>query len=456
MSFLYAIVGYLITVGVLVTWHELGHYLAAIACKVKVLRFSIGFGKPLLIKRIGKDQTEFVIGAIPLGGFVRMVDSRADEISVQERHRAFDQRPVWQRAVIVAAGPIANFVLAIAFLSALYVNGVPELKPMLSAPPALSPAAKAGFEHGDLVRAVNGKPVTGFSQMQTEMLSGFVSGDSVKVSVRDVVGVARERVISVPGDTAKNFDQDYFFCLGLRAYTPHRPASLGVIAKDSAAARAGLQVGDRINAVNGVATPNFFALADQIARAPQTNLSLDIDRDGQLLNIQATPAAAQSCGQRVGRLGIGPPAMKDLSWQDEMFGTRSYGPIEALEASINKVWSVVTLTARLLYKMVVGEASYKNLSGPITMADHAGQATKAGGQTLMEFLAMISIAIGFFNLLPLPVLDGGQLVMLSIEALRGRPLSDTVQLVAQRVGVACILALTFLALSNDLWRYLVQ
>jgi regulator of sigma E protease len=454
MNVLFAILGFAITIGVLVTWHELGHYLAALACKTKVTRFSLGFGRTLFSRRYGKDQTEFVLGAIPLGGYVAMVRSTDEGLAATDLPRAFDRRPIWQRAIIIAAGPFANFVLAFILITGLYMVGVPEQKAMLSAPTVNTVAANIGIAQGELVLEVNDKPVQSYANMMSELLAAVVSSDSAKLLVQAPNGERATRLLPLQSTKGKEIGESTFRCLGVQMFRPPVPALIGMVQPNGPAAKAGLMVDDRIVSANNRAIEHFDQLVAIVRTSPAQPVSLTLERKGQQLSVNVTPDAVKDCDTQVGRLGVGAQPLKDIAWIDQLQTTRSYGMTEAMAVAINKIKSMFQVTVQLIYKMLIGEASPKNLSGPLTMADYAGQATRAGGMSLIDFLASVSIAIGIFNLLPLPVLDGGQLVMLGVEAARGRPVSDRVQEVIMRIGVACVLALTLFALINDFTRYL--
>jgi regulator of sigma E protease len=441
------LLAFIVTLGVLVVFHELGHYLVARLVGVKVMRFSVGFGRVVWSRRFGPDRTEWALSAIPLGGYVKMVDEREADVLPSDLPRAFNRQNVWRRILIVAAGPIANLLLAVLLFAGTYVAGVPGQRPLLAPPPVASPAASAGFERGDLVTALDGEPVASWQDLRWRLLKA--SGiNSVEVQVeRDDGSKATRRLplaVLTPGDWEANF----MSTLGLRADLG-APVVNEVLA-GKPAADAGIRPGDAIVAIDG-ATVRSPADAAAITNAhPGERLTFTLRRDGANVSIQLIPDTSDQNGKRVGiagmRLGVDPAAAERVSI------VVRYGVGEALVQGARKTWDLSVFTLKMLGRILTGDASLKNISGPLTMADFAGQSAQAGVLTFIGYLALISISLGVLNLLPVPLLDGGHLMYYLAEIIKGSPVSDRVLEVGQRIGMAVLAMLMALALFNDISR----
>jgi len=441
------LLAFIVTLGVLVVFHELGHYLVARLVGVKVMRFSVGFGRVVWSRRFGPDRTEWALSAIPLGGYVKMVDEREADVLPSDLPRAFNRQNVWRRILIVAAGPIANLLLAVLLFAGTYVAGVPGQRPLLAPPPVASPAASAGFERGDLVTALDGEPVASWQDLRWRLLKA--SGiNSVEVQVeRDDGSKATRRLplaVLTPGDWEANF----MSTLGLRADLG-APVVNEVLA-GKPAADAGIRPGDAIVAIDG-ATVRSPADAAAITNAhPGERLTFTLRRDGANVSIQLIPDTSDQNGKRVGiagmRLGVDPAAAERVSI------VVRYGVGEALVQGARKTWDLSVFTLKMLGRILTGDASLKNISGPLTMADFAGQSAQAGVLTFIGYLALISISLGVLNLLPVPLLDGGHLMYYLAEIVKGSPVSDRVLEVGQRIGMAVLAMLMALALFNDISR----
>ncbi|MDT6961610.1 RIP metalloprotease RseP [Cupriavidus sp. SZY C1] len=456
------VIAFIVALCVLIFVHEMGHYLAARACGVKVLRFSIGFGRPLArwVSK-GRDRTEWTLAAIPLGGYVKMLDERERDpetdppIDAAELPRAFNRQPVGKRFVIVAAGPLANFALAIALYLVLFAGGMREPVPVLSTPAAGTVAAEAGVRDGDRVLslAANGQtePVRSWNDLRMAVFAqGFGDARAV-LRVRGADGAERDVTLGRLPDTGGNPEQDPLATLGLAL--KGGPVTITEIVADSAAQRAGLRAGDKVLAWQGQPLTQAGELIRGVRARPGQDVTLGIERGGQRLDVavkldaapggksdaDGTPAAT------VGKLG----AALNQAVQTEVV---RYPFAQALARAADQVWDTSTLSLKLLGKMLVGQASLQNLSGPLTVADYAGRAANMGWQPFVSFLALVSVSLGVLNLLPIPVLDGGHLLYYCVEFLTGRPVPDHWQAMLQKVGIACILLLTSLALFNDVSR----
>ncbi len=449
MELLHTVLAFVVVIGVLVTIHEFGHYLVARWCGVKVLKFSVGLGRAIWSRRFGPDQTEWAISAVPLGGYVKMLDARADdagEIPEADLSREFTSQPVWKRIAIVAAGPLANFLLAIVIFAGLYTHGVPEAVSTVSVE-AGSLADRSGLRSGDTVTAINGEPVQAWSELRWHLLQAGLRNQRVELSfMRESVAgqsTSQMAVFDFRGVAAGEPDQEWMNHLGLQPWRP--PARLGQIIPDGPANKAGLKPGDMILYVDGRPVPDALAFVEFLQAAPGRELQIELMRNGQRLNIAVTPAAERIGDRTVGRI----MAQMDVSGATVI--VRS-GPADSLGKAVRKVWDTSTMTLSMLGKMLTGEASLKNITGPLTIADYAGQTARIGIISFLSFMAFISISLGVMNLLPIPVLDGGHLLYYSLELFSGRPLPERVGQMAQRAGLGILMALMAVALFNDIVR----
>ena len=449
MDILQKIFAFVVTLGVLITFHELGHYVVARLAGVKVLRFSIGFGRIVWSRRFGADATEWAISAVPLGGYVKMVDEREGEVAPADLHRAFNRQSVGKRSAIVAAGPLANLLLAVLLLAASYVVGVPGQRALLAAPPPGSAAAAAGLEHGDVVVAVDGSPVRSWQDLRWRLLRASGS-DAVRIAVERTDGGHAERRLSLASVGADDWEGNFMSELGFKLDLGV-PLVRDVIAGKPADA-AGMRAGDAIIAVDGEPMRSPADVAAATNAHPGEPVRFTIRRNGKESDIALVPEPTEQNGRRIGiagmRLAIDPAAASGLLL------TVRYGPAEALVQATARTWELSTFTVRMLGRIVTGGASLKNISGPLTMADYAGQSAQAGLLTFVGYLALISISLGVLNLLPVPLLDGGHLLYYLVEIFKGSPVSDRALEVGQRIGMAVLAMLMALALFNDLSRLL--
>jgi regulator of sigma E protease len=451
MDVLQKLLAFLVVLSVLVVFHELGHYAVARLCGVKVLRFSVGFGRVVWSRRFGPDRTEWAISAVPLGGYVKMADEREGDIAPADLPRAFNRQGVGRRIAIVAAGPIANLVLAVLLFAGTFVAGVPGQRAVLAEPRPDTPAALAGLRAGDLVVAVDGVAVQSWQDLRWRLLKASGRPDAVL----DVVGGAdrdrrdpARRVLSLAPVTMADWEGNFMPLLGLAvdfgaplidAVMPGKPAD-----------RAGLKAGDHIVAIDGVAVRSPSDVAVRTNAKPGVPATFRIARDGAESDIVLTPEASEQAGRQVGlagiRLKIDPAAAERLGV------TVRYGPVDALAEGARKTFELSVFTLKMLARIATGDASLKNLSGPITLADYAGQSAQAGTLVFVGYLALISISLGVLNLLPIPLLDGGHLLYYFAELIKGSPVSDRAFEIGQRIGMAMLAVLMALALFNDLSR----
>lgn len=457
MTIVYSVLAFLGVLGVLIIVHELGHYWAARWCGVKVLRFSVGMGTVLLSRRFGPDQTEWVLSAFPLGGYVKMLDSRDQDLemgalSQEERTREFTRQSVWKRMTIVAAGPISNFLLAIALFAGLYIHGIPEPVAKIGVISETSIAYQAGLRNGMRVTAINREPVQSWRDLRWKLLQLAVQKQPAHLDV-EVVRTAELdgadhlslETLSLPVErlSVEDLDGDFLEKLGMTVARP--PVVLGAVAPEGAAAQAGLQQGDRVLTIDGVQIGDGVAFVERIRAAPGTTLEVEILRRGQRINLFLTPDSEKQGTQSVGKIKA------VVSMMPEMVVVQS-NLFDSLGQAVRQTWEMSTLTVRMLGKMAIGEVSLKNITGPITIADYAGQTAQIGIVSYLSFIALISISLGVMNLLPIPVLDGGLLLYYSWEILTGHSVSKRFEEMAQRVGLGILAALMAVAFFNDITR----
>jgi len=448
MSILHTALWFLVAISILVVAHEFGHYLAARLAGVKVLRFSLGFGKPVFSRRFGRDQTEWTVAALPLGGFVKMLDEREGEVPAAEAHRSFNRATVWRRIGIVVAGPVANFLLAIVFYWALLVHGLPALKPVIGEPPAGTPAAQAGLVAGDEIRRVNGVATQSFQDLRLNLLRAGVAGDAITLGLSD----GRSVRLDASRLETENLDRDVLRPLGIVRYDPEIAPVIGQVLPDSAAARAGFKPGDRVIAADGQAVANWQDWVQRVRQHPGTPLRIEYERQGQRTELTVTPDAVVEAGERIGRIGAAPQV--DEAVLAALMTEVRYGPLDALWQGAVKTWDMSLFTLEMMGRMVIGQVSWRNLSGPLTIADYAGQSATLGWVAFVGFLALVSLSLGVLNLLPIPLLDGGHLMYYVAEALTGRPVSERTMEIGSRIGMALLVLLMSFALFNDLRRLL--
>ncbi|MFZ6754360.1 RIP metalloprotease RseP [Undibacterium sp. Dicai25W] len=452
MKLIQTILAFVVALGTLVTIHEFGHYLAARLCGVKVLRFSVGMGKVIFSRKLGKDQTEWVISMLPLGGYVKMLDMREQgdiPIPQEDLPREFCRQSVWKRIIIVAAGPVANFLLAIVLYAGLFIHGIPEPIAKIRVPSNNSIAYEAGLRHGDRILSINGLVVQSWSEVQWELMQrALAKGAAELVVERQANGALNgkeSRVVDLPLQqlSAKDLEGDFLSKLG---FSLARPAAiLGEILPGGAAQLAGLQQNDRVLAVNGVAVLDGLAFTEMVSASPGIPLKLHILRNQSEFDIVATPEPESNAGTRVGRLKV------KLMLAPEMTVV-SAGLFDSVLKAGQKTWDTSLMSFKMIGKMLVGEISLKNVTGPLTIADYAGQTSRTGVISYLSFMALISISLGVMNLLPIPVLDGGHLLYYSLEVLTGKPVSERFGEIAQRAGLALLMAMMAVAFFNDIVR----
>lgn len=443
---------FLLTIGILVTVHEFGHFWVARRLGVKVLRFSVGFGKPLWTYVSPKDQTEYAIAALPLGGYVKMLDEREGEVAPEELHRAFNRQTVWIRMAVVIAGPLANFILAILiYLFVFGVTGNPAMYPLVK-PMHNTPAAIAGFQPGDKITHINEQPVSTFEETAMTLVEEFLVTKVLKVQVETQQGNSVERSLDLSNSQLFKEENDVLSKVGLEPWAPRLDLMLGQILPESAAEKAGLQSKDRVLKVDGNKPENAEAFIKYIQQHANTPIVLQVERASGLSDITVTPALKEKDGKQIGQIGAGvgevvpPELIPSLQFKQRL------GLIDSVTKSFEKTWQMSIVTLKLMGRMLTGEVSLKNISGPVTIAKYSGETAAAGLPYYLSFLAVVSISLGVLNLLPIPMLDGGHLLYYVIEIVKGSPVSPRVEEYGLRFGMAVVGCIMVLAVYNDIMR----
>jgi regulator of sigma E protease len=444
MNVIQTILAFLLALGPLIIFHELGHYWVARLCGVKVLRFSVGMGRVVWSRRFGPDQTEWAVSMLPIGGYVKMLDARdptVEAIDERDLAREFTRQNVWKRIAIIAAGPLANFLMAIMLMAALFMHGKQEPGTRLRAMPEASSVYQAGMRGGDAITAVNGRRVASWTDLRWAIVRAAVDKREADFDVRGAGGAQYRAVIPASRMAGLDVDSDVLDALGMQMWRP-RP-TIEQVLPDGAAARAGLQVGDQVTAIDGKPVGDGIDFIDVVRKAAGRTLQVQVTRAGQILTLPVTPERDPGTGQGLVKLMVAQaPAMV----------TVKAGPLGAVAQGAQRTWETSVLTVKMIGRMVVGQASLKNVSGPITIARVARETARSGLEPFLEFISFVSVMLGVMNLLPIPVLDGGHLLYYSLEVLTGRPLSERFAEIAQRAGVGLLFMLMALAIFNDLVR----
>lgn len=444
------VAAFAVVIGVLIVVHELGHYLAARWCGVRVLRFSIGFGRILWKRELGRDRTEWVLSAFPLGGYVKMLDEREGEVAAAEVHRTFNRQGVGKRSIIVAAGPLANFALAILIYWAVFMVGSEELLPVLGTPPEDTPAAMASIRNGEQVRQVDGQPVATWNDFRWMLLQKAVDRESADLEVINERNEVAVRRLHLDAAREQGWEGDALERLGVSFYRPDMPPVIGKVVAGRPGAKAGLQVGDRVLAIDGEPIASWMEFVAKVSSAAGRSLRLDLERGSINATVDVIPEAISERGRRVGKIGVAVAETPESKREIRIFVRHDF--FEAGYRAMAETWDKSFFSLVMMGKMLTGEVSWKNLSGPVTIADYAGQSARLGVDYYLKFMALVSISLGVLNLLPIPVLDGGHLLYHIIEVVRRRPLSERAMEIGQQVGMSILFALMAFAFFNDLTR----
>ena len=430
---------------VLIVFHELGHYWVARLCGVKVLRFSLGFGKVLYSKQFTPGGTEWVVAAFPLGGYVKMLGEQDGDVAPSDLPFAFNRQSVFKRICIVAAGPIANFILAIAIYWGLFVYGMPGQRPLLEQPVANTPAAAAGIARWDVIEQIDAEPVQTWEDVNWRLAKKLVDGGALSLTLRNAQGQLVQKRLVMTGLSGNDLDKDFLAKLGLQP-AKTIPAYLGRIVPGSPADQAGLQIGDLVLSVGGKAVADWHGFTEIVRAQPDKTVLLEVKRQAFTRSIAVTPQSVVQDGKAIGRIGVAPDVLVKAQY-----------PLgEALARGAYKCWDTSIFSLKILGRMITGDVSWRNLSGPVTIAQVAGETASIGWLPYLLFIALVSVSLGVMNLLPLPILDGGHLMYYMVEVLKGSPVSMQAMEVGQRVGIAALVLLMGLALYNDILRLLGQ
>jgi regulator of sigma E protease len=441
---------FIVAIGVLVAVHEFGHFWVARRLGIKVLRFSVGFGRPLW-RKAGADGTEYWISAIPLGGYVKMLDEREGNVAPEDIPRSFNRQSPPRRIAVLLAGPAFNFLFAIVAYWVMFVIGVPAMQPLIGAIEPGSPAAEAGLRPGDRILAVEEESTTTMMDAQLGLLKAMVPGGRAALEVEGQDGSRRTARIQYDGDTHALTEPGAMFPgLGIGLWRPEIPAVIGQVMPEGTAAAAGLEPGDRVLRADGQGISDWDELVAYIRARPGEHIELVVARNGATVDLALFVGAADDQGERVGRIGAGPLVTAEL-W-DPVRTEQRFGPIGAVGKAVAETWRMSALTVTMVGRMVLGQVSVKNISGPINIAQAAGFTAAAGLIAFLSFLAIVSISLGIINLLPIPLLDGGQIVYQVVEMAKGSPVSDRAQIIGQQVGILLLLMLMTFAFYNDIVR----
>ncbi|UAL45339.1 sigma E protease regulator RseP [Shewanella inventionis] len=454
IDFLWSLGSFIVALGILITAHEYGHFWVARRCGVKVERFSIGFGKAIW-RKMGQDGTEYVVAMIPLGGYVKMLDERVEDVPAELVDQAFNRKTVWQRIAIVSAGPIANFIFAIMALYVMYMIGTPSLKPVIDSTQSNSPAGIINVVEPQQILAVSGQKVRTWEEVNLALV-GHIGDSSLSLTLAPLPTLSG---MDMPTKTVTLDTSDWKFdpektspitSLGLGIYRPGIDPTIALVSPDSAAEQAGIVVGDTLTAINGEPFNDWKAFVDVVQASANKTLTMTLIRDNQMINVDVTPKAQQNAdGQTIGIVGISPT---QAPWPDNMRFELEYGIVDSFIAATDKTWQLVVVSFKMIGKLFTGDVSVKNLSGPISIAQGAGASASYGLVYFLGFIALISVNLGIINLMPLPVLDGGHLLYYFVEVITGKPVPETVQEIGFRFGAALLLMLMGVALFNDFAR----
>jgi len=447
IQILISVLAFVITIGFLVGFHEFGHFITAHVLGIRVLRFSIGFGRPLLQRTIGKDQIEFQVAAIPLGGYVKMLDEREGPVAADELDRAFNRQPLWKRVLVVGAGPFFNLFLAVFLYGLTFMIGVPGLKPVISEPPPDTLAAEAGLLEQDLLVAIGDRATPTWEQATMALLEQVLHRRAVVLTVENKQGEIRQVALELHDYESRLEDpSSLLHNLGFQQYIPLIPPVIDEVLTGQAADRAGIKSGDRIMTMDGEPVLGWREVVKSIGTHPDQSLSLEIERSGQRHQLTLTPENQDGTGMA----GISVRIPENLL--EPWIVIVRYPPWTAAWNGIVKTWDMGALTLQMMGRMLIGEVSVKNVGGPIQIAQFAGYSVNAGVIASLSFLAIVSLSLGVLNLLPVPVLDGGHLLVYAVEGIMRRPLPPLWESMAQRLGLTLLLMLMVLAFYNDLHR----
>ncbi len=450
MEMLHTLFFFVIAIGILISFHEFGHFWVARKTGVKVLRFSVGFGKVLWSHQKNPDATEYVLSAIPLGGYVKMVDEREGAVKAEDVQFAFNHQSLWVRTAIVAAGPIFNLMLAIALFWAVLVLGETGMRPILGEVKQGTLAAAAGFVEGEEIISVNDKATKTWTEAMSVLITSAMDGEpNIKVKVKNITDEQNDRIINLTDNDIQDSEKLYDR-LGFKPWSPKLKPIIDKVLPDGAALAAGLKNDDLIISADGKAITDWMQWVDYVKKRPDITISVIVDRQGMRLILPITPKSEQSGAETEGKIGASVAMPEGLI--KSMMVEYSLPPLDAIPVAFKTTYDYSIMTLKMMGKMLIGKASVKNLSGPISIAQIAGQSASMGLVYFIKFMALVSVSLGVLNLLPVPVLDGGHLMFFGIEAIKGSPVSEKVQIFFQQIGMALLLLLMVTAMVVDVQR----
>jgi len=453
MTILISIISFLIAIAILVGIHEFGHFWVARKLGIKIIRFAIGFGKPIwTYKSKDKDATEYVLAAIPMGGYVKMLDEREGDVKEEEKHRAFNTQPVWKRFLVVLAGPMFNFFFAIAAFAAIQMIGVESIKPYLGSIQQGTVASEAGFQERDLVTAINDIETNSMQQVRLTLLNEYLKNPKLDVHVTTDSGSQTTRKLDLSDTLLLADEKDYFSKTGMGFWQPPHTTIINSVLEGRPAEKAGLLADDEVVSIDGNAVSSTKYFSDYINTNPGKQIDITVKRNGANKTLQITPQLMEIDGQQRVLIGVGLARKFDQKAVNDLFFIKEAPFFEALQSGVVETWNMSIMTLKVMGRLITGEASLKNISGPITIANYAGKSALIGFSAFLTLLAIVSLSLGVLNLLPIPMLDGGHLMYYVIELVKGSPVSERVEAVGMRIGMSVVGVLMVVALYNDIGR----
>ena len=453
MTVLISIISFLVAIAILVGIHEFGHFWVARKLGIKIIRFAIGFGKPIwTYKSKDKDATEYVLAAIPMGGYVKMLDEREGDVKNEDKHRAFNTQPVWKRFLVVLAGPMFNFFFAIAAFATIQMMGVESVKPYLGNIQPCSVASQAGFQNRDLVTAINDVETSSLQQVRLTLLNEYLKNPNLKIHVKTDSGSQITRNLDLTDTLLLADEKDYFTKTGMGFWQPPHTTFINSVLAGKPAEKAGLMANDEVISVDGNQVVSSKYFSEYINQNPGKSIDIIVKRDGINKSLTMTPELMDIDGKQRVLIGVGLARKFDEKAVEELFFTRESSFFEALQSGVVETWDMSVMTLKVMGRLITGEASLKNISGPITIANYAGKSALIGFSAFLTLLAIVSLSLGVLNLLPIPMLDGGHLLYYIIELVKGSPVSERVEAVGMRIGMSLVGVLMVVAIYNDIGR----